>query len=60
MTRNFSGEINVSVKRVGRAAGSAMSVPGETPTGGRRPLKALRLLSPAFTMTLPPSRPTGF
>ena len=35
MVLNFSGEISVSRSSERRAVGSAISVPGEAPTGGR-------------------------
>lgn len=45
MVLNFSGEISVSLSSLRRAAGSAIKVPGEAPTGGRRVFNGARFLS---------------
>jgi hypothetical protein len=41
---DLSGEISVSRSSVRRAAGSAISVPGDAPIGGRRVVAGARLL----------------
>lgn len=51
MVLNFSGEISVSLSSLRRAAGSAISVPGEAPTGGRRVFTGVRFFTAsAFAM----------
>ena len=42
---NLSGEISVSRSSERRAAGSAISVPGEAPTGGRRVVTGARFFT---------------
>ncbi|MGT2466029.1 hypothetical protein ACVOMV_14530 [Mesorhizobium atlanticum] len=44
MVSYFCGEINVSRSSLRRAAGSAINVPGDAPTGGRRVLSGALLL----------------
>ena len=45
MVLNLSGEISVSRSSDRRAAGSAISVPGDAPTGGRRVITGARFLT---------------
>jgi hypothetical protein len=51
MVLNFCGEIKVSLSSLRRAEGSAISVPGDAPTGGRLVFTGARfLIASAFAI----------